>query len=99
MGVAQMKHLTVDEIINFVSLTELNDEALVLCAYVNEHIRKCKRCREIVRAFQMIYDEFTKNAACRDFKKYILENYLNHKFENENFLDFELSDDDIDLLR
>ena len=47
----------------------------------------------------MIYDEFTKNAACRDFKKYILENYLNHKFENENFLDFELSDDDIDLLR
>lgn len=37
---AEMEHLTVDEIIEFVSLTELNNEAINLFASVNGHIRK-----------------------------------------------------------
>lgn len=52
-----MKHLSANEIIEFVSLTELNDEAKNLCATVNGHICKCKKCFELVKAFQMVKDE------------------------------------------
>jgi hypothetical protein len=64
-----MKHLTVDDMIRFVSLTELNDEAMELSASVNGHIRRCGECLERVRAFQMIYDEFTALSGNGDFRK------------------------------
>lgn len=71
-----MNHLTVDDIIRFVSLTELNDEAIKLSAAVNGHIRKCGKCLERVRAFQMIYDEFSAVETKADFRKYVLESIL-----------------------
>ena len=52
-----MKHLTVDAMIDFVSLTELNREAIELSTVVNGHIRTCRTCRERVSAFQVIFDE------------------------------------------
>lgn len=65
-----MNHLTVDEMIRFVSLTELNQEAVTLCAAVNGHIRKCESCREQVRAFQQIYDAFSQRKLQADFRAY-----------------------------
>lgn len=70
-----MKHLSFDEIIGFVSLTELNDEAIENSAVVNGHIRKCKECLEKVRAFQMIYDEFSQLGLNIAFEKYIEDNF------------------------
>lgn len=67
-----MNHLTVDEIIEFVSLTELNSEAINLSASVNGHIRKCEKCLELVRSFQMIYDEFSRMSFDGSFKKYVV---------------------------
>lgn len=58
-----MKHLTVDEIIQFVSLTELNSRAIRLSAAVNGHIRGCAECLKLVRAFQMTHDGFQGLAA------------------------------------
>ena len=52
-----MNHLTLDEIIDFVSLTEINDETLQLLGKVNAHIAQCKECRELVRAYQLVYEE------------------------------------------
>ena len=69
-----MTHLTVDEIIEFVSLNKLNREALKLSATVNGHIRKCEKCLNRVNAFQMIYDEFSRCNTNTDFKKYLAEN-------------------------
>ena len=66
-----MKHLTVDEIIKFISLTELNAEALMLSAAVNEHIRDCDKCLKRVQAFQMIYDEFARIQGSGDFKQFM----------------------------
>ena len=66
-----MNHLTVDDIINFVSLSEMNKEAMELSAAVNGHIRKCEKCLERVRAFQLIYDEFSKLNSSGNFRKYI----------------------------
>ncbi len=80
-----MKHLNVDDIINFVSLTELNEEALELSAAVNSHIRNCQKCLETVRAFQLIYDEFCSLNSDMDFRKYISDKSLSE--DNETVVD------------
>lgn len=79
-----MNHLTVDEIIGFVSLTELNTEAIELSAAINGHIRKCEKCLKLVRAFQMIYDEFSELNSNGDFKKYVLKKVSEKTAESEN---------------
>ena len=68
-----MKHLTVEEITKFVSMNELTDEALKLAATVNGHIRNCKECRELVNAYQIIYDEVSKAGFIGDFEKIVSE--------------------------
>ena len=55
-----MAHLTLDEIIDFVSLTEINEESMQKIAAVNTHIVECKECRELVRSFQLVYDELVR---------------------------------------
>lgn len=57
-----MKHLDVQEIIDFVSFGEINAETMQLAKRVNGHIRVCKECREKVQAYQMVYDEMQKIA-------------------------------------
>ncbi|MBQ7088270.1 MAG: hypothetical protein IJN04_01330 [Clostridia bacterium] len=52
-----MNHLTLDDVIDFVSLTEINDESIKRIAEVNSHIAVCRECRELVRSFQLVYDE------------------------------------------
>lgn len=68
-----MEHLSVDEMIRFVSLTELNAEAVKLSASVTKHIRSCHSCLRQVRAFQMIYDEFIMLCKQGDFRSYAEE--------------------------
>ncbi len=66
-----MNHLTIDQIIDFVSMDVLNEQTLALAACVNGHIRKCPKCLQLVRAFQMIYDEFSMLARTGDFRRYL----------------------------
>lgn len=54
-----MEHLTVNEIIDFVSINELNEKSINLAAKVNAHILKCDDCLEKVKAFQLLNDEFS----------------------------------------
>lgn len=61
-----MKHLTVDEIIRFVSLRKLDKEAMELCAAVNGHICQCPKCFKTVRAFQMLADQFSGTYSAED---------------------------------
>lgn len=92
-----MEHLNVEKIIAFVSLTELNSEAIRLSADVNGHIRECKKCLELVRSFQMIYDEFLQTDINIDFKKYIKNTFSNLK---NNKVTVEIDDaDDYDDFR
>ena len=53
-----MDHLSTDQIMDFVSLTAPDCEAVKLSVTVNGHIRRCQTCLDRVRAFQRIYDEF-----------------------------------------
>lgn len=76
-----MNHLTVDEIIEFVSSNDLNDEAFLLINKVNEHIRECQECLELVQSFQMIYDEFSEMCSGENFENYIYNVSRNGKGE------------------
>lgn len=62
-----MGHLTVDEIIQFVSMTEINQDTVALSASVNGHIRKCETCIRLVRAFRTVHDEFARMGAGAQF--------------------------------
>lgn len=65
-----MKHLTIDQIISFVSLCKLDEQALELSCLVNEHIRECSDCLQQVRSFQDVYDEFLRIQSVGDFKSF-----------------------------
>lgn len=93
-----MKHLTVDEMIDFVSLTELTSESVALSASVNGHIRGCKRCLKLVRSFQMVYDEISKIGTKDDFKHYITEIILEQKKKLDKNAEMQMTFDEVDGL-
>lgn len=66
-----MNHLTVDEIIEFVSSNDADQETLLLISRVNQHIRTCDECFKNVKAFQLIYDEFIRLADDEEFRDYV----------------------------
>ncbi len=66
-----MIHLSVDEIIEFVSFNELSDETLAMAGRVNEHISKCADCLKKVKAFQTVYDELCKLNNANNSKQYL----------------------------
>ncbi len=66
-----MNHLDIDDIIKFVSIKEFNDENIELAKKVNKHIRECEKCIKLVRAFQMLHDEFVRLQNKQDFEKYV----------------------------
>ena len=79
-----MKHLSTDEIMEFVSLENISAESLALIEKVNSHIRVCKGCFGKVRAFQLVYDELScgtekKNFAVLQEKVLQKERYKNLK--------------------
>ena len=82
-----MEHLTIDEILDFVSLTELNDESIKLAATVNGHIRECEKCLKLVDAFQLIYDEFERLNIKGNFKGFLSEDLLKEKKENNKLVE------------
>lgn len=83
-----MNHLTVDEIIAFVSFTQLNQETIALSASVNRHIRACRQCRKLVDAFQLLYDEFTKQGMTGSFKQFALQALQQEQQKNDGEMDF-----------
>lgn len=64
-----MKHLTVDEIIDFVSARTLDPDTLEKAAAVTTHMRVCRGCMRRVRAFQMVYDECVRRGRTGSFEK------------------------------
>lgn len=78
-----MKHLTIDEMIDFVSFNKLDSESLALASKVNAHIFECDICRKKVEAFQIIYDELVKMGKKNEFRS-IVNNKLSGLNEKKN---------------
>ncbi len=76
-----MKHLTVDEIIAFVSFSEINKETLAAAAAVNSHILNCAACREKVEAYSLIHEKIVTSARSGGSVK--LENEKNQMQKTE----------------
>lgn len=66
-----MTHLTVEEIIEFVSFDKLSEETVALSTKVNEHILSCPKCSKKVSSFQMVYDELCRIGNVADVKQSI----------------------------
>lgn len=66
-----MTHLTVEEIIEFVSFDKLSEDTIALSTKVNEHIRSCFSCLEKVSSFQIVYDELCRIGNVTDVKQSI----------------------------
>ncbi len=88
-----MKHLLVEDIIEFVSAEEFNDRFLELASDVTTHICECEECRRKVRAFQMVYDELkatafeSRGAVIAEFKK-DAEQMVEKKLSKKKDLDY-----------
>lgn len=82
-----MTHLTVEEIIDFVSFDKLTEENIALSKKVNEHICSCKDCFDKVSAFQSVYEEFQRIGTIGTAKQCIYQmidnELLNQLQENE----------------
>lgn len=52
-----MEHLTIEDIIQFVTISVIDENSFRLASRVNTHILQCDQCRKKVSAFQTIYDK------------------------------------------
>lgn len=64
------EHLSVDTLLDFVTLSACSTAAVRLCASVNCHIRGCSLCLQRVRAFQDVHDAFIRLHSPGDFKTF-----------------------------
>lgn len=55
-----MEHLSVEEIIKYVTVNNVDKETLDLLSKVNGHIRNCSSCKEKVDSYESINDELKK---------------------------------------
>ena len=70
-----MRHLTVEEIIDFVSIREWTEASLALIACVNGHIRNCDQCLKLVQAGRLIHEEFLRMGVGEDFENWLDREY------------------------
>ncbi len=63
-----MKHLTVEQIIDFVSFETLDNNTLQIASQVTAHINCCDECMEKVRAFQTVYDRLKERGVEKYFE-------------------------------
>ncbi len=61
-----MEHLTIEDIIQFVTISVIDESSIRLASKVNTHILQCDLCRKKVSAFQTVYDEFLSNNASKN---------------------------------
>lgn len=52
------EHLTVDEILEFISFQKITPDTMAMVSRVNDHILECKECFDKVSAFQHVQDRF-----------------------------------------
>ena len=70
-----MRHLTVEEIIDFVSIRGWTEASLALIARVNGHIRNCDQCLKLVQASRLIHEEFLRMGVGEDFENWLDREY------------------------
>ena len=79
-----MEHLTIEDIIQFVTISVIDENSIRLASRVNAHILQCDLCRKRVYAFQTVYDEFArmeKPKGSNESRMNEIPNALKNEFE------------------
>ena len=80
-----MKHLTFEEMTDFVSLRSLDRSSVELIQRVNGHVCRCSECRKKLRAMQTVAEGVASVAASFEKNgKSDCNNVTKNKIENEN---------------
>ena len=80
-----MKHLTFEEMADFVSLRSLDRSSVELIQRVNGHVCRCSECRKKLRAMQTVAEGVASVAASVEKNgKSDRNNVTKNKIENEN---------------
>ena len=80
-----MKHLTFEEMTDFISLRSLDRSSVELIQRVNGHVCRCSECREKLRALQTVAEGVASVAASVEKNgKSDCNNVTKNKIENEN---------------
>lgn len=82
-----MKHLSPEEIIEFISISEITPSSLSLASRVNTHIRSCKSCLEKLQAYQSIQEALIHRN--RQAEDEILANEIRRKQIGGELVDME----------
>ncbi|MGN0114784.1 MAG: hypothetical protein ACI396_05615 [Acutalibacteraceae bacterium] len=85
-----MKHLTVEEIMDFVSFDKLDEKTVSLAKKVNSHIMNCAECRKKVAAFQEVYDEMLRIGKNARRENMIDDDFANNLSKRDDENDGEL---------
>ena len=68
-----MKHLSAEDIINYVTMDEMNETSLGFCKNVNGHIRGCSACLGKLRKYLDIHDAYSVQNPGGDFRVFATE--------------------------
>ena len=68
-----MKHLSAEDIVNYVTMDAMNETSLGVCKNVNGHIRGCTACLEKLRKYLNIHDVYKTENPGGDFKVFATE--------------------------
>ncbi len=74
-----MSHLDIDTIIEYVMINEINDETKALASKVCGHIKECEECRNLVDAYQCVYDGLVEEAVNRQILSEKLKKLVNER--------------------
>ncbi|MBQ9133435.1 MAG: hypothetical protein IJX64_02765 [Clostridia bacterium] len=78
-----MEHVSVEKIIEFVSVDRLSESDLALTREVNAHLCDCADCRRRVRAAQTVYDALLAECKTREAAKKRLSRELDETLERK----------------
>ncbi len=76
-----MEHLSVEQIIEFISMDTLAAGDLALSREVNTHLTECGECRRMVRAAQAVYDALLAECKSRELARERLDRRLQEELE------------------
>ncbi len=79
-----MMHLSVDQIIDFVSFDSLEETNMKLAQTVNGHILTCSECREKVKDFQSVFDELVRRNADKSLAKMYIKQSAKEVLKENN---------------
>lgn len=77
--VLYLKHLTIEEIVKYVTANKVDIETLSLLSDVNAHLRECEECKKKIDAYQTLNDQLFDGTLIKKEKIITIESEKHQK--------------------